>query len=142
MTAFVVTGTDTDVGKTVFAAALTGALDAHYWKPVQAGLDDGVGELVGRDAAIGAGRQPGDLAAFRLEGHGGIDDGLVLDDRRHQVTPPSAIGPHEADQRQVVGLGGPTGPDDLPGIGADQVGDLAAGVFHRFFRQPAVQMAA
>lgn len=35
----VVTGTDTDVGKTVFAAALAGALGAHYWKPVQAGLD-------------------------------------------------------------------------------------------------------
>ena len=41
MNAFTVTGTDTDVGKTVFAAALTGALDAHYWKPVQAGLDEG-----------------------------------------------------------------------------------------------------
>ena len=39
--AIVVTGTDTDVGKTVFAAALVGALDGHYWKPVQAGLDDG-----------------------------------------------------------------------------------------------------
>ena len=37
----VVTGTDTDVGKTVFAAALTVALGAHYWKPVQAGLEDG-----------------------------------------------------------------------------------------------------
>jgi dethiobiotin synthetase len=37
---FVVTGTDTGIGKTVFAAALTGALSAHYWKPVQAGLDD------------------------------------------------------------------------------------------------------
>ena len=37
----VVTGTDTDVGKTVFAAALAGALGAHYWKPVQAGLEDG-----------------------------------------------------------------------------------------------------
>jgi dethiobiotin synthetase len=37
----VVTGTDTDVGKTVFAAALAAALDATYWKPVQAGLDDG-----------------------------------------------------------------------------------------------------
>jgi dethiobiotin synthetase len=37
----VVTGTDTDIGKTVFAAALSGALGAHYWKPVQAGLDDG-----------------------------------------------------------------------------------------------------
>ncbi|WP_298289625.1 dethiobiotin synthase [Novosphingobium sp.] len=41
MTAFVVTGTDTGIGKTVFAAALTGALGAYYWKPVQAGLDDG-----------------------------------------------------------------------------------------------------
>ena len=41
MTAYVVTGTDTGIGKTVFAAALTGALRAHYWKPVQSGLDDG-----------------------------------------------------------------------------------------------------
>ena len=37
----VVTGTDTDIGKTVFAAGLTRALGASYWKPVQAGLDDG-----------------------------------------------------------------------------------------------------
>ncbi|QRG08381.1 ATP-dependent dethiobiotin synthetase BioD [Xanthobacter dioxanivorans] len=36
---FIITGTDTDVGKTVFAAALAGALDACYFKPVQAGLD-------------------------------------------------------------------------------------------------------
>jgi dethiobiotin synthetase len=34
----VVTGTDTDVGKTVFAAGLTSLLGASYWKPVQAGL--------------------------------------------------------------------------------------------------------
>lgn len=38
---FVVTGTDTGIGKTVFSAALAGALGAAYWKPVQAGLDDG-----------------------------------------------------------------------------------------------------
>lgn len=37
----VVTGTDTGVGKTVFAAALTQALGAAYWKPVQCGLADG-----------------------------------------------------------------------------------------------------
>lgn len=37
--AVVVTGTDTDVGKTVFAAALVAALSADYWKPVQAGLE-------------------------------------------------------------------------------------------------------
>ena len=37
----VVTGTDTDIGKTVFAAGLAAALGATYWKPVQAGLDEG-----------------------------------------------------------------------------------------------------
>jgi dethiobiotin synthetase len=36
---FVVTGTDTDIGKTVFAAALAGALGASYWKPIQSGLE-------------------------------------------------------------------------------------------------------
>jgi len=39
VTAIVVTATGTDIGKTVFAAALTAALDGCYWKPVQAGLD-------------------------------------------------------------------------------------------------------
>lgn len=41
MNTLVVTGTDTDIGKTVFAAALAGALGASYWKPVQAGLEAG-----------------------------------------------------------------------------------------------------
>jgi dethiobiotin synthetase len=36
---FVIVGSDTGVGKTVFSAALVQALDASYWKPVQAGLD-------------------------------------------------------------------------------------------------------
>jgi dethiobiotin synthetase len=35
----VVTGTDTGIGKTVFAAGLTRLLDGFYFKPVQAGLD-------------------------------------------------------------------------------------------------------
>lgn len=35
----VIAGTDTDVGKTVFAAGLTAVLDGCYWKPIQAGLD-------------------------------------------------------------------------------------------------------
>jgi dethiobiotin synthetase len=37
---FVVTGTDTGIGKTVFSAGLADFLGASYWKPVQAGLDD------------------------------------------------------------------------------------------------------
>jgi dethiobiotin synthetase len=38
VTQFVITGTDTGLGKTVFAAALAGAVNGIYWKPVQAGL--------------------------------------------------------------------------------------------------------
>lgn len=52
---FIVTGTDTGIGKTVFAAALAGALGARYWKPVQCGLEEGgdrerVQELAGLPA--------------------------------------------------------------------------------------------
>ena len=36
-----VTGTDTNVGKTVLSALLVAALDAVYWKPVQTGTIDG-----------------------------------------------------------------------------------------------------
>ncbi len=37
----VVCGTDTDVGKTVVSALLVQGLGAHYWKPVQSGMDGG-----------------------------------------------------------------------------------------------------
>lgn len=51
----VVTGTDTGIGKTVVAAGLAGALGAHYWKPIQAGTEEGtdsgtVAELSGLSA--------------------------------------------------------------------------------------------
>lgn len=35
----IVSGTDTGVGKTIFAAGLASAIGGDYWKPVQAGLD-------------------------------------------------------------------------------------------------------
>ena len=41
MTRLVVCGTDTDVGKTVVSALLVQGLGAHYWKPVQCGLEEG-----------------------------------------------------------------------------------------------------
>lgn len=40
MSAIVVTGTDTGIGKTVFSAGLCAALPAAYWKPVQSGLEE------------------------------------------------------------------------------------------------------
>jgi dethiobiotin synthetase len=36
-----VTGTDTDVGKTVLSALLVAALPAAYWKPIQTGREEG-----------------------------------------------------------------------------------------------------
>ncbi len=53
----VVSGTDTGVGKTVCAALMTAVLDAHYWKPVQAGLEEETdSETVLRTAEIDAER--------------------------------------------------------------------------------------
>lgn len=53
----VVTGTDTGIGKTAFAAGLTDFLDAMYWKPVQSGLDEATdSETVMRLARMPASR--------------------------------------------------------------------------------------
>ncbi len=38
---FIVSGTDTGIGKTSAAALLTLGLGAHYWKPIQSGTEDG-----------------------------------------------------------------------------------------------------
>jgi dethiobiotin synthase len=37
---FFVTGTDTGIGKTLVSGMLMSSLDATYWKPIQAGLDE------------------------------------------------------------------------------------------------------
>lgn len=46
MSKIIITGTDTEIGKTCFCAALMLGLDAagltpHYWKPIQSGMTDG-----------------------------------------------------------------------------------------------------
>lgn len=53
--AFFVTGTDTGIGKTVVSAMLTKALNATYWKPIQAGLEEETDtEFVKRTTAFAA----------------------------------------------------------------------------------------
>lgn len=42
MARFIVTGTGTEIGKTVFAAGLAGLTGSDYWKPVQSGLAEGL----------------------------------------------------------------------------------------------------
>ncbi len=62
--AIVVTGTDTEIGKTVVAAGLAARMGAHYWKPVQAGLEDGSD----RETAVWLGVPPARIVpeAYRL----------------------------------------------------------------------------
>ena len=53
MTRFVVTGTDTGIGKTIFSAALAQASGAPYWKPIQSGLEEETdSEIVARLAGV------------------------------------------------------------------------------------------
>jgi dethiobiotin synthetase/malonyl-CoA O-methyltransferase len=47
-----VTGTDTDVGKSVASAWLVQKLQARYWKPIQSGLDGRDVDVVRRLAAL------------------------------------------------------------------------------------------
>ena len=59
----IVTGTDTGIGKTVFAAGLTAALGATYWKPVQSGLDS---EFSDSETALRLGVKHALPEAYRL----------------------------------------------------------------------------
>jgi dethiobiotin synthetase len=93
MSRFVVTGTDTDIGKTVFAAALARALGARYWKPVQAGLADGSDARTA--AALGV--PPADILpeAYRLATpcsphRAAALDGVTIDPARLTLPPGDA----------------------------------------------------
>jgi len=95
MSAIVVTGTDTGIGKTVFAAALVQALGGYYWKPVQAGFDDGTDSL--RVQALSGAR--GDrilpetyrLTLPRSPHYAAEQDGVDIDEARLAL--PSVAGP-------------------------------------------------
>ncbi|WP_179505708.1 MULTISPECIES: dethiobiotin synthase [unclassified Sphingomonas] len=102
MPRYVVTGTDTGIGKTVFSAALASALGAHYWKPVQSGLDDGAD----RDTVATLAQLPPKRVlpeAYRLtqplSPHRAAElDGLQID--------PARLAPPELDNLVVEGAGG------------------------------------
>lgn len=74
MNGYFVTGTDTNVGKTVLSALLVAALDAVYWKPVQTGATDGT-----------------DRESVHL--WAGVEDGQLLPER-YLFDPP--VSPHLA----------------------------------------------
>ena len=71
---FVVTGTDTDVGKTVASAMLVQALGADYFKPIQAGLE-------------------GEIDSEAVKRLSGADDSRIIPELYRLTTPAS---PHYA----------------------------------------------
>lgn len=119
MSTLIVTGTDTGVGKTVFAAALTGALGARYWKPVQSGPDEEGGSdalRVARLAGIPEGRVHPE--AYRLSQplspHRAAElDGVMIDPARLEL--PLGEGP-----LVVEGAGGVLVPLTRDWLYADQ----------------------
>ena len=75
---FVVSGTDTGIGKTVFAAGLAGMLGTRYWKPVQSGIpgdSETVAELAGMDIVPEAYR----LKLPASPHQAAADEGIVID---------------------------------------------------------------
>jgi dethiobiotin synthetase len=87
----VVTGTDTDVGKTVFCAGLTRLLDGVYWKPVQAGLaGETDAEVVRRLAELPADRVLPEAWRLRTPASPHLAaeiDGVVIDPERLSMPP-------------------------------------------------------
>ena len=82
MQGFFVTGTDTDVGKTVVSAWLMSHLDADYWKPVQAGTEPETDALTVRRLA--------QISAHRI-----LPEAYVL---------PEPMAPHEAARRAGIAI--------------------------------------
>ena len=79
---FFVTGTDTDVGKTLVSAWLMTHLDADYWKPVQAGTEPETDSVTVRRLA--------EISADRI-----LPEAYVL---------PEAMAPHEAARRAGISI--------------------------------------
>ncbi|WP_109807238.1 dethiobiotin synthase [Sphingosinithalassobacter portus] len=123
--ALIVTGTDTGIGKTVIAAALVHALDAGYWKPVQAGLED----ETDREAVIRLARLPEDRAypeAYRLKlpaspHFAAAEEGVLISPAR--LTPPGHDG-----LLVIEGAGGVLVPLSEPLLYADMFAQWRAPV--------------
>jgi dethiobiotin synthetase len=82
---FVVTGTDTDIGKTVFAAGLAGLIGARYWKPVQAG-EPGDSETVAELAGVEIVPEAYRLKLAASPHQAAADEGVTIDPG--SLTPP------------------------------------------------------
>lgn len=91
----VVTATDTDVGKTVFAAALAAALNGAYWKPIQCGIEPETDRAtVARLSGLPADRLPPEAYVLRTAASPHVaaeTEGIAIDVAR--LEPPATDRP-------------------------------------------------
>lgn len=84
---FVVSGTDTNIGKTVFCAGLCGFVGLKYWKPVQAGLDSPTdSEVVAEFAGVETLPEKYRLKLAASPHQAAAEEGVTLDPA--SLTPP------------------------------------------------------
>ncbi|CAM3352382.1 dethiobiotin synthase [Paracoccus nototheniae] len=116
MARFVITGTGTDIGKTVFAAGLCGLTGSDYWKPVQSGLAGNVPNRAIHSAGPDAAQAGSDRAEVeRLSGAATHPEAVLL---REPLSPhraaeldgvaidPVALTPPPAARLVIEGAGG------------------------------------
>jgi len=118
-----VTGTDTDAGKTIVAAALVAALGGLYWKPVQSGLE----QSPGGDGAVVAGltgHLPEDFPqpAYAFQAPLSPDQAAALEGRR--IDPERIVLPEVQRFLVVEGAGGLMVPLDETTLMVDLAGRL------------------
>lgn len=91
---FWIVGSDTEIGKTLVSAILMSGLNAHYWKPIQSGLQDSSDtETVKRLSGAGSERFLPELYRLTepLSPHLSARlDGISIDDQRFSVPQTSA----------------------------------------------------
>ncbi len=109
---------------------------------VGAFANDGVLQLVERDKAVGLGSEIGDAVALFLQLLAGIEDCLVLGGLGDDVVAALAVHLRDALDGEIIGLGSAGGEDDLLGGGADQLGNLFAGLFHALLGLPSKGVVA
>ncbi|MDB5733600.1 MAG: bioD [Alphaproteobacteria bacterium] len=93
---FVVSGTDTDIGKTVFCAGLCGFLNLPYWKPVQAG-EPGDSETVAELSGVETLPEAYRLQRPASPHQAAAEEGITID--------PNALTPPDGDM-VIEGAGG------------------------------------
>ena len=112
MNRLIVTGTDTGIGKTVFAAGLAGALNGFYWKPIQAGIDpEGDSETAVRLSGLSADRILPEAYRLALPASPHLsarEEGVEIEIER--LSPPSC----SCESRSPAAPCGETGPRPSP----------------------------